>query len=56
MTKDYGDQNFNNDEMLELDNFCEECKKEDQSVSQNLILTGFKVCSSCKLSKTIFPI
>jgi len=39
-----------------IDNFCEECKKEDESVSQNLILTGFKVCNSCKLSKTIFPI
>ncbi len=40
----------------EIDNFCEECKKEDISVSQNLILTGFKICSSCKLSKTIYPI
>jgi len=40
----------------EIDNFCEECKKEDPSVSQNLILTGFKTCNSCKLSKTIFPI
>ncbi|MDA9615972.1 hypothetical protein N9S20_01235 [Candidatus Pelagibacter sp.] len=39
-----------------LDNFCEDCKKEDPSVSQNLILTGFKVCNSCKLSKTIFPV
>ena len=39
-----------------LDNFCEECKKENLSVSQNLILTGFKVCNSCKLSKTIFPV
>tara|TARA_B110000259_G_scaffold128398_1_gene145028 strand:- start:108 stop:272 length:165 start_codon:yes stop_codon:yes gene_type:complete len=39
-----------------IDSYCEECKKEDESVSQNLILTGFKVCNSCKLSKTIFPI
>ena len=39
-----------------IDNFCEECKKEDESVSQNLILTGFKICNSCKTSKTIFPI
>tara|TARA_B110000967_G_C18406462_1_gene327098 strand:- start:14 stop:175 length:162 start_codon:yes stop_codon:yes gene_type:complete len=37
-------------------NFCEECKKENESVFQNLILTGFKICSSCKISKTIFPI
>ena len=40
----------------ELNNFCEECKKEDESVSQNLILTGFKICKSCRTSKTIFPI
>jgi hypothetical protein len=40
----------------EIDNYCEECRKEDLSVSQNLILTGFKICNSCKISKTIFPI
>ena len=40
----------------ELNNICEECKKEDESVSQNLILTGFKICKSCRTSKTIFPI
>ena len=40
----------------ELDNICEECKKEDESVSQNLILTSYKLCSSCRVSKTIFPI
>ena len=40
----------------EIDNFCEECKKEDESVSQNLILTSYKLCSSCRVSKTIFPI
>jgi len=39
-----------------IDNICEECKKIDKSVLQNLILIGFKVCNSCKLSKTIFPI
>ena len=37
-------------------NICEECKKEDGSVKQNLIMTGFKFCNSCKLSKTIFPL
>ena len=56
MTKDFDDQDNNDEEVLQLDNFCEECKKEDESVSQNLILTGFKTCNSCKLSKTIFPI
>ena len=40
----------------EMDYFCEECKKEDESVSHNLILIGFKICNSCKTSKTIFPI
>ena len=38
----------------ELDNICEECKKDDESVSQNLIMHGYKICDSCKLSKTIF--
>ena len=48
----------NNDEIItkELDNICEECKREDESVSQNLILTSYKLCSSCRVSKTIFPI
>jgi len=39
-----------------IDDICEECKKEDESVSQNLILTGYKICNSCRISKTIFPI
>ena len=34
----------------------DECKEKDESVSQNLILTGFKICKSCRVSKTIFPI
>ncbi len=40
----------------ELDNICEECKKIDESVSQNLIMFGYKICKSCRISKTIFPI
>ena len=40
----------------ELNNNCEECKKNDQSVTQNLILYGFKICNVCKTSKSIFPI
>ena len=40
----------------DIDNICEECKEENESVSQNLILTGFKLCKSCRISKTIFPI
>mgnify|MGYP001487863785 FL=1 len=49
-------ENLNQKDLDELDNKCEECKKEDESVSQNLILTGFKLCKSCRVSKTIFPI
>jgi len=39
----------------EIDYICEECSKEDESVLQNLILTGFKICKSCRISKTVFP-
>ena len=39
-----------------LDDLCEECKKEDESVSQNLIMNGYKICNSCKVSKSLFPI
>ena len=39
----------------DFDDFCDECKNEHESVSQNLILTGFKICESCRISKTIFP-
>ena len=47
-------QNKTNDD--ELNDICDECKKTDESVTQNLILTGFKICKSCRVSKTIFPI
>ena len=43
-------------DLTDLDGICDECKQEDESVSQNLILTGFKICNSCRVSKTIFPI
>ena len=43
-------------EKEKLDNICEECKKKDESVSQNLIMNGYKICDSCKISKTIFPV
>ncbi len=51
------DKNYNQEQDLnDLDDICDECKDKDESVSQNLILTGFKVCKSCRISKTIFPI
>ena len=40
----------------DLDDICDECKNEDSSVTENLILTGFKICKSCRISKTLFPI
>ena len=40
----------------DTDDKCEECEKVDESVRENLILTGFKICKSCRVSKTIFPI
>ena len=51
-------KDINKDKIIEkeLDNICEECKKEDNSVTENLILTGYKLCKSCKTSKTLFPI
>ena len=40
----------------DLDDICDESKEQHESVTQNLILTGFKICKSCRVSKTIFPI
>ena len=56
MTNEFEDKELKEKDLKDLNNICEECKKEDESVSQNLILTGFKICKSCRTSKTIFPI
>ena len=53
MIKDY---EIKEKDLKDLDNICDECKEENESVSQNLILIGFKICKSCRVSKTIFPI
>ena len=50
------EKNIKEDDLKDLDNICDECKDQDESVSQNLILTGYKICKSCRISKTIFPI
>ena len=55
-TIDNFDEIYDQDNNEDLNNICDECKEEDESVSQNLILTGFKICKSCRVSKTIFPI
>ena len=51
-------KDINQDKIIEndLDDICEECKKKDKSVTENLILTGYKLCKSCRISKTLFPI
>ena len=53
MIKDY---EIKKKDLKDLDNICDECREENESVTQNLILTGFKICKSCRVSKTIFPI
>ena len=56
MTKKDIFENTKEEDSREFNNKCEECKKEDESVSQNFILTGFKLCKFCRTSKTIFQI
>jgi len=55
MTERFNDKN-NEQNNNDLNNICDECKDKHESVSQNLILTGFKICKSCRVSKTIFPL
>ena len=50
------DKEIEEKHLKDLDNICDECREKDESVFQNLILTGYKVCKSCRISKTIFPI
>jgi len=45
-----------NENSEDLNNICDECNDKHESVSHNMILTGFKICKSCRISKTIFPI
>ena len=53
MIKNLKNRELKNEE--DPDDTCEECFKKDESVLQNLILTGFKICKSCRISKTVFP-
>ena len=55
MIKNFKDKNVEVN-INDLNNICDECNEEDESVSQNLILTSFKICKSCRISKTIFPL
>ena len=56
MIKKFENKTLKKKDLEELNNRCEECKKEDESVSQNLILTGFKLCKYCRNSEIIFPV
>ena len=56
MTKDYNNILSNKKIEEEFNRICDECKKKDESVLQNLIISSYKICNSCKLSKTLFPV
>ena len=56
MINEFEDKDLKKEDLNEFNNLCEECKNKDESVSQNLILVGFKICKSCRSSKTVFPI
>ena len=56
MTEDDNTRHQDGTNTKELNDICDECKKTDESVTKNLILTGFKICKSCRVSKTIFPL
>ena len=50
------DKDIKEKDLKDLNNICDECNDEHESVSQNLILTGFKICKSCRVANTIFPL
>ena len=50
------DDKYDEEIIRELNNICDECKKEDESVKQNLIMHSYKICNSCNLTRKIFPI
>ena len=56
MIKEFEDKTLKEKDFEDFNNQCEECKKKEESVQQNLILTGFKICKSCRTSKTVFPV
>ena len=56
MINDKKKYEFSEENIEDLNNICEECKNENENVFHNLILTGFKICNSCRNSKLIFPI
>ena len=56
MTDEF-EKKINEEEIIkDLNGICDECKKKEESVFQNFILIGFKICKSCQTLKMIFPI
>ena len=53
MIKEHNQEDKDEDNKNDI---CEECLDNHESVFQNLILNGYKICKFCKTSKTIFPI
>ena len=49
-------KNLKEKDLKELDDICDECKEKDESVSQNLLMFGYKICVSCRIAKTIFSL
>ena len=43
-------------ELLVIVEKCEKCGATHDSVHANFLLYGFKICQSCKLSETLFPV
>ena len=56
MTSENKENPHNNQNNEDFNHICDECNEKCESVLHNLILTGFKICESCRISKTIFPI
>ena len=56
MTNEFKKKNLEKDEIKKINNICEECNKNDESVPGNLIMYSYKICESCRISKNIFPI
>ena len=56
MTSENKENPLNNQNNEDFNDICDECNEKCESVLHNLILTGFKICKSCRISKTLFPI
>ena len=51
---DKTDEKYLNTDAEELDNICDECKEEDESVTQNLILLGLNYVNLVEYLRLFF--